>query len=1127
MSSSEALVRDYLRKIEQLHRAGNATEHTFRPALQDLLEGIGGSQITATNEPKRVKCGAPDYVLTRNTGNGIFTVGYVEAKDIVGVSLDKVEQSDQMARYKRALDNLVLTDYLEFRWFIKGEKQPMTARLATVQPNRSLQIDKNGIGSVESLLKSFLGRPVESIKGPSELAKRMARLTHIIRDTVEEAFDKREASETLQGLFEAFKSVLLPELPVPQFADMFAQTLAYGLFAARYNHKARTPFDRRDAAKEIPKTNPFLRKLFTMIAGPDFDDEPFIGFVNELTQVLGVTDMDAVLADFGKRTRQEDPIVHFYETFLAQYDPKLRELRGVYYTPEPVVSYIVRSVDSLLREQFDCEEGLADTATVLRSFTDEQGEKRTERVPRVLLLDPACGTGTFSYSIIDHIRQTFRQSNNAGMWSGYVREHLLPRLFGFELLMAPYAVAHLKLGMQLAALDLPVAERADWAYDFASDERLGVYLTNTLEQTLGTGPAQLLLGGFISDEANEATKVKQDYPVMVIVGNPPYSGHSANKGKWINELLHGMDGRTGKKIGNYFEVDGKPLNERNTKWLNDDYVKFIRFSQWRIEQTGYGILAFITNHGYLDNPTFRGMRQSLMQTFDDIYVLDLHGNTKKKEHSPDGGNDKNVFDIQQGVAIGIFVKKQVKPSVSKLANVYHAHLWGEREIYEKAGQERRLVDGKYYWLAANDTGTTKWTRLEPHAPFYLFRQQDVFLQIEYAEGWKIEQVMATYSLGVLTKRDHLVVDFDEVDVMKKIRAFVNKSLSDDDCAVQFDLPFSDKDKWNLKKARQVVTETLSSEYKETLVYRPFDQRSLYYHESLVARQNKRVMQHMQQENLAIILGRQGDATGSDDWDVLFATASLTDQNVYRRGGGTVFPLYLYPDSLQQSLLDTDEPSTAPGGRRPNLSPAFIAALSEKLSMRFVADGKGDLVHEFVPEDVVDYMYAVFHAPTYRARYAEFLKIDFPRLPLTSDVDLFRALCGLGQRLVALHLMESFSKSVVSGFPVKGNNVVERVEYQEPSPSIVMPPTPTQTAQNEGRVYINKTQYFSGVPADAWAFHVGGYQVCHKWLKDRKGRALTFADIQHYQRVVGALAETITLMEQVDMVIEEHGGWPLG
>ncbi len=711
------------------------------------MHGIGGPQITAINEPKQVKRNAPDYIITRNTGNGVFTVGYIEAKDIVDVSLDKVEHGEQMGRYKRALENLLLTDYLDFRWFVKGEKQPLTARIATIQPNKSLLVNKEEIAKLETLLGSFLGRPFEQIRRPEELARRMARLTHIIRDTVEEVFTKRMQSETLDGLFEAFKAVLLPDLPIPQFADMFAQTLAYGLFAARYNHKGNKAFDRHDAAREIPKTNPFLRKLFTMIAGPDFDSEPFIGFVNELTQVLELTDMDAVLADFGKRTRQEDPIVHFYETFLAQYDPKLRELRGVYYTPEPVVSYIVRSVDILLREQFDCPDGLADTATVLMSHTDEQGKVQTEEMPRVLLLDPACGTGTFSYTIIDQIRQTFRQNNNAGMWSGYVRDHLLKRLYGFELLMAPYAVAHLKLGMQLAALDLPPAEREAWAYDFSSDERLGIYLTNTLEQTLGTGPARLLLGGFISDEANEAAKVKQDYPVMVIVGNPPYSGHSANNGDWIKHLLHGDDGKS-KKIGNYFEVDGKPLGERNPKYLNDDYVKFIRFSQWRIEQTGYGILAFITNHGYLDNPTFRGMRQSLMQTFDDIYVLDLHGNIKKKEHSPDGSSDKNVFDIQQGVAVGIFVKKQRKPNVSKLAVVHHAHLWGEREVFEKVGQERRLVDGKYHWLAANDVKTTEWKELEPKAPYYLFKLQEGDVTAEYEQSWNATHAFISSANGL-------------------------------------------------------------------------------------------------------------------------------------------------------------------------------------------------------------------------------------------------------------------------------------------------------------------------------------------------------------------------------------------
>src|SRR6266487_89888 len=733
---SEAILRDYLKNIETPYKTGSATEHTYRPALQKLLVSLV-SDITALNEPKRVKCGAPDYAVFRRTGQGMLTIGYVEAKDL-SVSLDKVEHGEQMNRYLRALDNLVLTDYLEFRWYVKGEKQ-MSARLTTLQRGKSLALDKVGAKAAEDLLQSFLEHSAETIRNPADLARRMARLAHMIRDVPVAAFEQDEASDTLNGLYEAFKSVLIPDLPTIQFADMFAQTLAYGLFAARYNHHGSELFNRRDAAREIPRTNPFLRKLFGTIAASDFEDEPFIGFVNELTQVLGVTDMNAVLAGFGKRTRLEDPIIHFYETFLTQYDPKLRELRGVYYTPEPVVSYIVRSVDHLLREQFDCPDGLADISTITTTYTDEEGKTQTEHTPRVLLLDPACGTGTFLYAIIDQIRESYREMGNAGMWSSYVREHLLQRLFGFELLMAPYAVAHLKLGMQLAALDLPLEERSMWEYDFETDERLGLYLTNTLEHVLKR--SNLLLGIFISDEANEAARVKQDCPVMVIIGNPPYSGHSANKGKWISELLHGEDGKTGRKVGNYFEVDGKPLGERNPKWLNDDYVKFIRFAQWRIEKTGYGILAFITNHGYLDNPTFRGMRQSLMQSFDEIYVLDLHGNSKKKERSPDGTIDQNVFDIQQGVAIGIFIKRQGQNSSSQAATVRHAHLWGQREVYIKTPDvTEKLVGGKYSWLAVHDIKTTEWNKLEPNSPFYLFIPQDDVLRAEYEQGKKVTEI---------------------------------------------------------------------------------------------------------------------------------------------------------------------------------------------------------------------------------------------------------------------------------------------------------------------------------------------------------------------------------------------------
>jgi len=1092
---SETALRDYLNAIEKDYRSGQATEHTYRGALKSLLEALD-TNVFARNEPKRIKCGAPDYMVERNN----LTIGYVEAKDI-DIPLDKIEKDEQLKRYLRALDNLILTDYLEFRWYVQGEKR-MTARLVTPRPDKRLPLDKEGAIAVEQLLHSFLEHSAEPIRKPQELAKRMARLAHMIRDIIIDAFRQKEVSDNLRGLYQSFQEVLLPDLKASEFADMFAQTIAYGLFAARCNHTQKSTFHRYLAVREIPRTNPFLRKLFGTIAGPDLDDEPFVGFVDELAQVLAFTDLEAVLADFGKYTRQEDPIVHFYETFLTQYDPKLRELRGVYYTPEPVVSYIVRSVDHLLREHFDCPDGLADTATI-----SEDEQEHGETTPRVLILDPATGTGTFLYHVITHIRESYREMGNAGMWSSYVRQHLLPRLFGFELLMAPYAMAHLKLGMQLAAVDLPKAERAIWAYDFSTSERLGIYLTNTLDEAIKR--SEVLLGQYISDEANEAVKVKQSHPVMVILGNPPYSGHSANKGQWIKDLLRGKDSQTGKVTGNYFEVDGQLLDERNPKWLNDDYVKFIRFAQWRIEKTGYGILAFITNHGYLDNPTFRGMRQSLMQGFDDIYILDLHGNSKKKERSPDGTKDENVFDIQQGVAIGIFVKRQRKANSSSVAKVYHAHLWGLREVYEKREQEQQLVSGKYHWLAENDITTTPWEMLEPRMPFYLFTRQATDLREEYERGMKVTDVIPVNGWGIATRKDYLLVDFSRTDLINRFQDI--RSLTVEEAVTKYGI--KDAPYWSFSEAKkQLSTDTKNHVYP--VLFRPFDTRFIYYEKCMIERGDHRfdLMSHMFQENLSLITVRRSEVAGipqhfycSKDISVLHSTSA--------KEGNFVFPLYLYPKSKQNGLFE--EPSTnAPSGRKPNLSSIFIRNFSSKLNMHFIPDGKGDLQQTFGPEDIFNYIYSVFHSPTYRSRYAEFLKIDFPRLPLTSNANLFRELCKLGDRLVGLHLMEKFGK-ITTRYPVSGNDVVEKIDYTSPA-----------DAPEQGCVWINKTQYIEGVPPEVWSFHIGGYQVCQKWLKDRKGRKLEFNDIKHYQRTVAALAETMTLMQQIDEVIDEHGDWPI-
>ena len=1085
-------LRLYMKTIEKTFSSGNATEHTYRPSLKSLIESLADG-IIATNEPRREACGAPDFIITRNS----LPVGYIETKDI-GKPLSVIESDEQLKRYRSRLGNLILTDYLEFRWYVGGEHR-LTARLTSEGLKGGLKVSGEGEKQVESLIRAFLQERVALVKSPKDLAVRMAALAQHIRDTILRALADEEGAGTLHAQMEGFRKVLLPEMTAEQFADMYAQTICYGLFAARCNARMGDGrhFVREQAAFDLPKTNPFLRKMFNHIAGPDLDDR-IAWIVDDLTNLLDHTEIDEILRDFGKRTRQEDPVIHFYETFLKSYDAKMREARGVYYTPEPVVSYIVRSVDRLLKSDFLIPDGLADAGmiTLKNDKTDETAEFH-----RVLILDPAAGTGTFLHSVIDLIHDHILKAGQTGAWGGgkgYVAQHLLPRIFGFELLMAPYAVAHMKLGLQLSEI----------GYDFGSDERLRIYLTNTLDDVFSLKSLSPF-AEWIAREANTAGEVKQAAPVMVILGNPPYSGHSANKGEWINQLLKGFDRRTGRRTDSYFEVDGKPLGERTSQWLNDDYVKFIRFAQWRIEKTGYGILAFVTNHGYLDNPTFRGMRQSLMRTFDEIYLLDLHGNSKKKERCPDGTKDENVFDIQQGVAIGIFVKRLCEEEKAP-AVVRHADLWGRREVYEDCPEGKKLSGGKYHWLWENDITTTTWQTLIPQSPFYLFVPQDTDLRTEYEQGWKVTEILPVNSVGIVTARDALTIHWTAEDVWKTVNDFV--SLPPEEAREKYRLGPDTRD-WKVDLAQKdLQTSGPSKDNIVPILYRPFDIRFTYYtgrSRGFQCMPRGEVMQNMiTRKNIGLIASKQT----RDHWNVYASSHIIGHKAVAAYDINSMFPLYIYPDdaprdSLFDGACNSDHCVT-------NLAAAFITDFTARLGMSFISDGKGDRIETIGPEDVFDYMYAVFHSPAYRERYAEFLKIDFPRLPLTSDAGLFRSLCDIGENLVALHLMEKETLRITT-FLVSGHNAVETVRYSAPG-----------EGAEKGRAWINKTQYFEGVPPEVWAFQVGGYQVCQKWLKDRKGRLLTYDEITHYQRIVAVLAETIHLMAAVDETIAARGGWPI-
>ena len=917
----------------------------------------------------------------------------------------------------------------------------------------------------------------------------------------------------------AFQTALVHDLDETRFADMYAQTIAYGLLSARITDPSRRTAD--DFAAHM-RTNPFLRELMETFlrvggrrgtaGGPgiDFDE---LG-VSEVVELLDQANMEAVVRDFGDRNPKEDPVIHFYEHFLAAYDKEQQVKLGVIYTPRPVVSYIVRSVDELLRSEFGLTDGLADTTTwgeMAKRHEDlkiPEGTSPTQAF--VQILDPATGTGTFLVEVIDLIHRTMVEKWTAqghgekkiqALWNDYVPKLLLPRLHGYELLMAPYAIAHLKIGLKLY----------ETGYRFESDERARVYLTNALEPP---GRGQLTLG-FLPALAHEATavnEIKRKQRFTVVIGNPPYSGLSSNMGPWIDGLLKGRL-PDGTATASYYHVDGEPLGERKV-WLQDDYVKFIRLSQWLLDGTGVGVHGYISNHGYLDNPTFRGMRWSLMQSFRRIRVLDLHGNLKKKEVPPGGGRDVNVFDIQQGVAIGLFTK-----AAAASRCVCHADLWGEREQ-------------KYRWLWEHGCADTEWVQLEPAPPFHLFEPFDDAGTGAYY-GWPaISEVMAVNVTGIVTARDGFVIDFDREALRGRIADLRSKSPPDDAIRKKYFVgkgskkyPPGDSRGWKLPAARLKIREDDQwDERYAPVLYRPLDVREMYYVPWMVDWPRTEAMPHLLAgENVGLIFMRQ--VAMGDEYTHFGASRHPVDNRAFYSNKGIMSfgPLYLYPGVGKADGSLFSRWAIGKDGRTPNLDSGFVEQIAAATELRFVSDGRGDLRKTFGPEDVLAWIYAVFHSPGYRERYEAQLKLDFPRVPLPESVDLFRDLAEAGHNLLALHLLESpkLGKPITS-YTGPRNPEVGPVGWSD---GTVWLDAVMTNAREGHRATKPGTIGFEGVPEQVWDFHIGGYRVCHKWLKDRKGRTLSDEDVGHYQKIVVALNETIRIMAEIDEVIEARGGWP--
>ena len=1048
------MINQYLSKLSQLYFAGNATEHSYRGDLQILLQEILGKEFAVVNEPTRQKCGAPDYIVSKKE----IPVGYIEAKDLK-LGIDHKKNKPQFDRYRNALENLIITDYLHFEFYKNGELKTKIA-LGEILMNEIVPHEKNFEIFVH-LIKDFGQEVSQTIKNSEKLAEMMANKALLMADVIHNALDEDDLAEKNTELVQqrtAFKDMLIHDIDNQLFADLYSQTIAYGLFVARYHDPTLPTFDRIEAANLIPKSNPFLRKLFQHIAGFDLDIR-LKWIVEELVQIFLASDVKDIMKNFGKSTRQEDPVIHFYETFLGKYNPRLRKSRGVWYTPQPVVQFIVRAVDDLLKSEFGLSQGLADTSKI-KSKVDFHGKKVDKEFHRVQVLDPATGTGTFLAETIKHIYEENFKNINEGIWPQYVEKDLIPRINGFELLMASYSMAHLKLDMLLS----------ETGYETNQDQRFNIFLTNSLEEHhKDTGT---LFASWLSDESTLANQIKRDTPVMCVIGNPPYSGESSNKGKWIMDLMEDYKKEPGGK---------EKLKEKNYKFVNDDYVKFIRFAQYLVEKNGEGIVAFINPHGYLDNPTFRGMRWNLLKTFDKIYTIDLHGNSKKKETAPDGSADQNVFDIMQGVSINLFVKTN-KKAKNELGKVFHYDLFGKR-------------NDKYNFLNQNSIKTIDYKELPNKAPMYFMVKKDFDIEKIYQNGFGLTELFIENSLGVLSKNDDITIDFYKEFLKERINDFL--SLDINQIRIKYKIKKDSRD-WVLSKAVLDLKENQDERNYKSIVYRPFDNRITYFSgksKGFFAYSQNRIMKNMKMDNFLLISGRQGQAVGNMQWNLAFISNEISDQNIFYRGGGNVFPLYLYQEP---TAFDERE-------RIPNFNPKILAEIEAKLNFVFVGEdnvvvdlpaGKDDF---FTPIHLLDYIYAVLHSPKYRETYKEFLKIDFSRVPFPQK-ETFWNLVQLGSEIRKLHLLEEIAnKDLQTKYLIAGNNVVAKPNYKE------------------GKVFINETQYFENVPETAWNFYIGGYQPAQKWLKDRKDRELSYEDIVHYQKIIYALTKTDELMKEIDMI----------
>ena len=1034
------MLKTYLKRLHAIFMQGDAREESYYSALESLLndyaESAGKKNIHVTVLPKKTEAGNPDFRIWDGRQH---IIGYIEAKDISVHNLAAIESSGQIKRYLSTFPNLILTNFFEFRLYINGtfvESVQIGRPFIVYQLEKVPPVEKED--AFFRLLEKYFSFSLPKVHDAKTLAVELAKRTRFLKDEVI-AQELREEEQTekgfIRGFYKAFKDYLITSLTEDEFSDLYAQTITYGLFAART--RSGNGFNRKLAYDNIPQTTGILRDIFQFVSLGSLPQQ-MEWIIDDISEILSVTDINRLLHQFFHEGKGKDPIIHFYETFLSEYDPKTRAMRGVYYTPEPVVSYIVRSLHGILKGRFNKPDGFANN--------------------NVTVLDPAAGTLTFLAETAKLAVDEFVTGYGEGGKKNFIKDHILKNFYAFELMMAPYAVGHLKMSFLLEEL----------GYKLQKNDRVKLYLTNTLEME---ELAQTELPGMasLSEESHLAGKVKKEQPILVILGNPPYSVSSVNKSDFIEREM------------NVYKEDVR--TERNIQPLSDDYIKFIRFAHWKIDRDGKGLIGIITNNSYLSGLIHRGMRKKLFESFDEIYILNLHGNSRIGEKTPDGGKDENVFDIQQGVSIALFVKNPSPPPGRGRRRGF-----GSKVFYQDV---YGLREDKYSYLNMFDVRTTKWHELKPVKPQYFFVEKDFSLKSDYDQFISIPEIFDKYSFGITTARDCFIVNFNEHEAKQKMRTFTS-DLPDDLIALSLDL--KDTEEWSIKTSREAVRKIDWKQAIKPYSYRPFDNRKIIYLPALVERDRIEIMQHLSdKDNLSLSLTKR---LRDPDWKHVLATHFITDKTLLSsRDNCYCFPLYLYQEKNKSgkrsfgSTMMLFEPEADYGAKKPNLSAGFVDSLS------------GRFKKLPAPEQIFYYIYAVLYSETYRKKYAEFLKIDFPRVPFTNDYKLFVKMAEYGNRLVDLHLLKSPElDSPVVRFQGIGDNRVEKPRYDE-----------------TGLLYINNGQYFERITPDIWSYRIGGYQVCDKWLKDRKGRTLSLEEIKLYCRIVTALKNTIAVQKKIDAV----------